>query len=73
MPAHPNHTKRSVVVSQTLRIIWLCSYEENFIKHKTKMKPWFLKREYGERLFSAEMDKVKFSNMLDKQYVDMKH
>ena len=37
------------------------------------MKPWFLKREYGERLISAEMDKVKFSNMLDKQYVDMKH
>ena len=27
------------------------------------MKSWFLKREYPERLISAEMDKVKFSNV----------
>ena len=27
------------------------------------MKLWFLKREYPEKLISAEMDKVKFSNM----------
>ena len=27
------------------------------------MKSWFLKREYPERLISAEMDKVKFSNI----------
>ena len=63
LSAHPNHTKRSVVFSQTLRISRLCSYEENFIKHKANMKSWFLKREYPERLISAEMDKVKFSNI----------
>ena len=61
--AHPNHTKRSVVFSQTLRISRLCYCEENFIKHKAKMKSWFLKREHPEKLISAEMDKVKFSNM----------
>ena len=33
LSAHPNHTKRPVVFSQTLRISRLCSYEENFIKH----------------------------------------
>ena len=38
LSAHPNHTKRSVVFSQTLRISRLCSYEENFIKHKANMK-----------------------------------
>ena len=27
------------------------------------MKPWLLKREYPERLISAKMDKVKFSNI----------
>ena len=43
LSAHPNHTKRSVVFSQTLRISRLCSYEENFIKHKTGMKSWFFK------------------------------
>ena len=63
LSAHPNHTKRSVVFSQTLGISRLYSYEENFIKHKDNMKSWFLKREYPERLISAEMDKVKFSNI----------
>ena len=63
LSAHPNHTKRSVIFSQTLRISRLCSYEENFIKHKANMKSWFLKREYSEKLISAEIDKVKFSNM----------
>ena len=63
LSAHPNHTKRSVVFSQTLRISRLCFYEENFIKHKTNMKSWLLNREYPERLISAEMDKVKFSNI----------
>ena len=63
LSAHPNHTKRSVVFSQTLRIGRLCSYEENFIKHKANMKSWFFKREYPERLISAEMEKVKFSNI----------
>ena len=63
LSAHPNHTKRSVVFSQILRINRLCSYEENFIKHKANMKSCFLKKEYPERLISAETDKVKFSNI----------
>ena len=63
LPPHPYHTKRSVVFSQTLRISRLCSYEENFIKQKSNMTSWFFKRQYPERLISAEMDKVKFSNI----------
>ena len=63
LSAHPKHTKRSVVFSQTLGIGRLCSYEENFLKHKANMKSWFLKIEYPEKLISAEMDKVKFSNI----------
>ena len=63
LSAHPNHSKRSVVFSQALRISRLCSYEESFIKHKARMKSWFLKREYSEMLILAEMDEVKFSNI----------
>ena len=63
LSAHPNHTKRSVVFSQTLRISRLCCYEENFMKHKANMKLWFLKRGYPKRLISAEMDKFKFSDI----------
>ena len=63
LSAHPNHTKPFVVFSQTLRIGRLCSYEENLIKHKANMKSWFLKRKYPGKLISAEMTKVKFSNI----------
>ena len=63
LPAHRNHSNRSVVFSQALRISRLCSYEESFIKHKASMKSWFLKREYPEMLILAEMDEVKFSNI----------
>ena len=62
LSAHPNYTKRSVVFSQTLRVSRLCSYEENVMKHKANLKSWFLKREYPEKLISAEMGKAKFSN-----------
>ena len=64
-----NHTKRSVVFSQTLRISRLFSYEANFIKHKANMKSCFFKREYPEKLISAEMDKIKFSNIEKKLIV----
>ena len=63
LPAHPKHTKRSVVFSQTLHISRLSSSEKNFIKHKANMKSWFLKREYLQKLISVDMDKVKFSNI----------
>ena len=63
LSAHPNHTKRSAVFSQTLRISRLCSYEENFIKHKANTKSQFFRREYPERLIFAKMEKVMFSNI----------
>ena len=57
---HPEHTKRSVVFSQTLRISRLCSEENDFKNYRSQMKFWFLKREYPEKLIENEMRKVKF-------------
>ena len=59
--AHPNHTKRSVVFSQTLRISRLCSNESDFEWNKEKMRSWFVKREYPEKLIDSEIRKVKFN------------
>ena len=39
--AHPNHTKRSIVYSQTLRLSRICSYKNDFEKHLEQMKSWF--------------------------------
>ena len=60
---HAKRTKQSIFFSHDLRIIRWFSYRENFGKHKGSMKLWFLKREYREKLNSAEMDDVKFSNI----------
>ena len=59
--AHPNHTKRSVVFSQTLHISRLCSNESDFERNKEKMRSWFVKREYPEKLIDSEIRKVKFN------------
>ena len=63
LSAHPYHTKRSVVFSQTLRISRLCSSEKDFQNHKEQMKSRFRKRKYPEDLISSEMSKVRFSNL----------
>ena len=36
--AHPNHTKRSIVYSQALRLSRICSYKNDFEKYLEEMK-----------------------------------
>ena len=60
--SHPEHTKKSIVYSQTLRLRRLCSFETDFLQRKNKMKSWFLKRGYSEGVIDKEMEKVKFNH-----------
>ena len=41
---HPNHTKCSVVFSQTLRISRFCFNESDFEQKKEKIRSWFVQR-----------------------------
>ena len=59
--SHPEHTKRSIVFSQSLRVSRICSQAENFRKHTTEMRSWFYKRGYPKGLAEKQMGKVKFS------------
>ena len=65
--SHPNHTKRSRVYSQSLKVRRLCSLESDFLKHCSKMKSWFLKRDYPEDMIDEETKKVKFSEKVSKK------
>ena len=38
--SHPDHTKRSIVCSQALRIRRICSEKSDFLEHLEKMKSW---------------------------------
>ena len=48
--SHPNHTKRSIVFSQALRMKRICSEEEDFKTHIREMKSWFQKRAYPDKI-----------------------
>ena len=59
--SHPEHTKKSVVYRQALRLSQICSEEKYFKKHICKMKSWFSQRGYPQKLIETETSKVKFS------------
>ena len=59
--SHPNHIKRSIVYSQSLRARRLCSLLSDFLKHCNEMKSWLLKRGYPENMIDEEIKKVAFS------------
>ena len=59
--SHPDHTKKSVVYSQALRLSRICSEGKDFDKHICEMKSWFSQRGYPQKLIETENSKVKFS------------
>ena len=61
LSSHPEHTKRCIVYSQTLRVSRLCSLEKDFNYHNLNMEEWFIKRGYPESVIDKEMKKVRFS------------
>ena len=60
--SHSEHTKRSIIFSQGLRVSRTCSYEKDFKKNTMEMKSLLFKRGYPKSLIEKELGKVKFSN-----------
>ena len=61
LSSHPEHTERSIVHSQNIRVDRLGSLEKDFNYHKLSMKQRFIKRDYPESVIQKEMKKVRFS------------
>ena len=59
--SHPDHTKKSIVYSQALRLSRLCSFEEDFERNKRNIGSWFLKGRYPEEIVDKEISKVKLN------------
>ena len=70
--SHPYHTKRSIVHIEALRFSWICSFEQDFERHRNQMKLWFLNRGYHKWLIDKEMETVKFPWTLRKRDNKMK-
>ena len=60
--SYPEHTKRFITYSQTLGVKRICSQESDFKEHSSKLKSWFLERDYPEIIIDAEMKKVLCGN-----------
>ena len=60
-PAHPDHTKRSIVFSQALRVSRICSNKTDFERHLNNMESWLQARCYPKHLVQKEMRKVRFN------------
>ena len=59
--SHPDHTKRSIIYSQALRLAKICTFENDFLRHRDEMKSWFQRRSYPEDVINTEMKKVIFN------------
>ena len=60
LSSHPEHTRRSIVFSQTSLVSRICSHEKDFRDHCLQMRSWFVRRKYPEKLIDNEMKKVRF-------------
>ena len=52
---HPYHVKKGIIFGQALRVKRICSSTEDFEKHMTSMKTWFLERDYPTDLIDEQM------------------
>ena len=59
--SHPYHTKISIIYSQALRLAKMCTFENDFLRHRDEMKSWFQRRGYPEDVINTEMKKVIFN------------
>ena len=59
--SHPDHTKRSIIYSQALRLAKICTFEDDFLRHRYEMKSWFQRRGYPEDVINTEIKKLIFN------------
>ena len=60
--SHLGHIKQSIVYSQTLRASCLCLIKEDFVDPSEKLKNWFSKWCYPEKIIENEMKNINFAD-----------
>ena len=59
--AYPDHTKCSIIFSQSLRVSRSCSNKTDLERHLDDIKSWFQARGYPKHFVPKEMSKVWFN------------
>ena len=55
---HPEHIKKSIIYSQTLRLRRICSERKDLKSHGRELKGWFLRRGYPQRIIEEQVDRA---------------
>ena len=55
---HPEHIKKSIIYSQTLRLRRICSERKDLKSHVRDLKGWFLRRGYPQRIIEEQVDRA---------------
>ena len=55
---HPEHIKKSIIYSQTLRLRRICSEKKDLKSHVRDLKGWFLRRGYPQRIIEEQVDRA---------------
>ena len=51
---HPNHTKSSIIFSQTLRMRRICSKKSDLVANVRKLKDWLKEKGYPQGVVNKE-------------------
>ena len=70
--SHPDQTKRSIIYNQVLRLTKICTFENDFLRHRDEIKSWFQRRGYPEDVINSEMKKVVFTGNFGKSSIKIK-
>ena len=55
---HPEHIKKSIIYSQTLRLRRICSERKDLKSHVRDLKGWFLRRGYPQQIIEEQVDRA---------------
>ena len=56
--SHPRHCMQGLPYSQFLRVRWICSREEDFVRHCENLRTHFIRRGYPTRLLDSAITRA---------------
>ena len=64
--SHADHTKRLIIYSQTLRLTKICTFENDFLRHRYEIKSWLQSWDCPENVINTDMKICFFTRIFGK-------
>ena len=60
--SHSDHTKKLIIYNQALTLTKICTFENDFLRHRYEMKSWFHRWSYPKDVINTKIKKRNFGN-----------